>query len=466
MGASTWFEGASFAGELIQHYEKENRQQVKEWGLASRLSTRWDIEFGKAAGGKEEEIDVEDEGQCEGDIRLRKIEWLLDNALDIAYGWDRTESQSQFCRAYLIAALPKIYGKDWERHSARVMARFNVRQVKQLVLGMTPRRWGKTIVVALFCAVLLLCVPGLHISTFSTGKRASGLLMGEVRRLMSGIPGANERIVRSNAESFNVATGRLQDGVSQHSETAKRMANDVSSSIFHSYPSSVDGQNICTPTHTHTRVQDGWMDGWMERRRPQAHITQAYQVSTHIHITHTCRMDPYASSRDWVGELYAAVKGFIGSPEMASLYRLECSYRKAMPANPKLLEGVESCAELRFAFHRLERGLSDLTSLMASFPKKADRVRLHLLDAARGYAVCYHDYRALVIDICNHQAVYVEGAIQANDTELLRRLLATPWRRDWHITSLGSRRGVLRQLNDLPVEKQRRFAMGPMPTAS
>lgn len=249
MVVATWFEEQSFNGSVIDHFEEENRARVKEFGVASRLSTRWDLEFG---GTGEDEIEDETTVECEGDIRLRKIQWLLDSILE-HLGWSRTESQVQFHNAYIRAALPKIYGNQWEQHSARVLAKFGVRAIKQLVLGMTPRRWGKTVAVASFCAVLLLCVAGILISTFSTGKRASGLLMDSLTRMMSGVEGAEARIVRSNAESLSVAESQRSEGVGQQSETAKRMAAHATTSVFHSYPSSVDGEkNRNTYSHSLT----------------------------------------------------------------------------------------------------------------------------------------------------------------------------------------------------------------------
>lgn len=274
---NTWFQEPTLAADLIDRFDEENRKALQEYSVASRLSTRWELEFGGLA--RDDEIDGEEvQVQCEGDLRLKKILWMLD-AILVHLNWERTEAQVALHKAYVQAALPKIYSTAWERESARVMLQFGIREIKQLVLGITPRRFGKTTAVSTFCAVVLLCVPGITISTFSTGKRASSLLMGQMMRMMAGVPGAVERIVRSNAESLSVAATGRSEGVGEHSETAKRMAADSTTSQFFSYPSSVDGQ-FNTHTHTYRRRR-------RRRRRRKRSVyshTQSHTVTCdHVH---------------------------------------------------------------------------------------------------------------------------------------------------------------------------------------
>lgn len=115
--------------------------------------------------------------------------------------------------------------------------------------------------VASFCAVILLCVQGIVISTFSTGlsihnaqasthtpsaddslslpltgRRASGLLMETMVKMLASVPGAEERIVKSNAEQLCVAEVGLQNGLGQSSNMARKKATATTSSTFHSYP--------------------------------------------------------------------------------------------------------------------------------------------------------------------------------------------------------------------------------------
>jgi hypothetical protein len=286
VNSCAWFEEPTLSAQLIDDYDAENRKAIKEWGVASTLSNKWDLEWGVT---REELWDDEVQIQCEGDIRLRKIRYMLDTIL-IVHEWERTEAQVALHKAYTIASLPKIYGRQWEQCSARVMAEFGIREIHQLVLGLTPRRFGKTIAVATFCATMLLCVPGLNISTFSTGKRASTLLMQSMMRMMSGVDGANERIVRSNAESLSVAATGRNIGVSQQSDAAKRMAADATTSEFHSYPSSVDGQLNNPHSHTshiHTHSKEKEKEDHQEDKVSTQHRTHTY---------HAPQLPPHPSS--------------------------------------------------------------------------------------------------------------------------------------------------------------------------
>jgi hypothetical protein len=230
-----FFADASLDAQLIDHYAAANKQEIAQWQKGAQLSTRWGLEFGQGH-----------EGECPGDIRLKRINQLLDTIL---YGlgdeWQegRSESQILFHDSYILAALPKIYGsRDWERHSARLLAKYGVKEAKSLVLGLTPRRWGKTVAVASFCAVMLLCVAALTISTFSTGRRASSLLMELMQRMISSVEGAESRMVKANAEALSIAQTSLSAGQGQSSMSARRKANASDTSTFRSYPSNVDGQ--------------------------------------------------------------------------------------------------------------------------------------------------------------------------------------------------------------------------------
>lgn len=234
----SWFEHSSAQLKLIEHYDHETKRARLEFDEARRLIPRWIAEF---------DNDVHRE-QSVGDLRLKKIHYLLDHAFD-HMGWQRSEAQVEFHDAFIIACLPKIYGDEWESQSSRVMAEFGITEIKQLVLAITPRRFGKSTGVGCFVAVLLYVVPAITAATFSTGKRASGLLMEVLMRILTGIPGAKERICKQSAEQLVLSEAALGHGVGTQSESAKRMATDARSSTFHSYPSNPDGQQHI---HTHT----------------------------------------------------------------------------------------------------------------------------------------------------------------------------------------------------------------------
>jgi hypothetical protein len=94
---------------------------------------------------------------------------------------ERSELQKRFHVAFLTACLPKIYGQQFAAVRRRVIAEFGLDDdPRAQTLVVAPRRFGKTWSVAIFVAALLWCCPGIEISVFSTGQRASTLLMEKV----------------------------------------------------------------------------------------------------------------------------------------------------------------------------------------------------------------------------------------------------------------------------------------------
>jgi hypothetical protein len=181
--------------------------------------------------------------KCAGDDKLKQIQFLLDDILK-RRGWEREESQKKLHRSYVIASLPQIYGKDWEVHSQRVLKRFGVTDLKSLVLAMYPRRFGKTISIANFVSVVLVVLSGITISTFSTGRRASGSMMSEVLGLISENPHLLARVITQNHEKLKIA---------EKAREPNQPVSIVNASTFNSFPSNPKGQYIYI-TYTYTVV--------------------------------------------------------------------------------------------------------------------------------------------------------------------------------------------------------------------
>ena len=178
---------------------------------------------------------------CDGDKRLRHIRTLLSTFSEI-----RSEQQKEFHDKFLIACLPHIYGKDWEAHRIRVLEQFKIKRIRFEVMAVTPRRFGKSWAVAMFCAALLLAVPSIRICVFSTGKRASGSLMELVTKFINKVPGGNERICKKTEEQLFLANVALAAGSGVGSAAAKlRQTDDATSKLF-SFPSSVKGKSRYT----------------------------------------------------------------------------------------------------------------------------------------------------------------------------------------------------------------------------
>lgn len=94
------------------------------------------------------------------------------------------------------------FGKDWEMQSERVMREMNITCIRPEVMIQTPRRFGKTVSVAMYCLTLLLCVPGIRICVFSTGKRASSGLSTEIMDRLNHVENGLDRILKSNQGKF------------------------------------------------------------------------------------------------------------------------------------------------------------------------------------------------------------------------------------------------------------------------
>lgn len=113
-----------------------------------------------------------------GDGALRRLEAMLDSFP----GYARSATQKRFHRAFTGALLPHIYGSDFERHRTRVLENYGLTRVDYEVLVVCPRRFGKTVGTSMWLAACLLCIRDFWGSVFSTGQRASTMLLDQARR--------------------------------------------------------------------------------------------------------------------------------------------------------------------------------------------------------------------------------------------------------------------------------------------
>jgi hypothetical protein len=118
-----------------------------------------------------------------GDVVLSHLYAALDSC-----GLERTATQRFFHKNFVLSALPWVYGpKDFSQFRERILSQNGVPQsdkYNQFTLISTPRRWGKTTSVAVFCAAMLFTVPDAWISVYSTGRRASKSLSDMVHKFI------------------------------------------------------------------------------------------------------------------------------------------------------------------------------------------------------------------------------------------------------------------------------------------
>jgi hypothetical protein len=94
-------------------------------------------------------------------------------------------------------------------------------------------------------------VPGVRIAVFSTGKRASGSMMGIIKDFLKRVPNWQSMIVKENSEElFLQVAGR---SVKTKRKTDNENEDDNKVSKLYSFPSSVTGnEHFCCCMHTHT----------------------------------------------------------------------------------------------------------------------------------------------------------------------------------------------------------------------
>ena len=139
-------------------------------------------------------------GISQGDKRLLKLKKLLDY-IPSCNGWERSKMQRMFHRNFLQAVCLHLYRDDPEVDFNKIMKMNSFDNLKQQVLCLTPRRFGKTTSVAMFVAAYALSVPNSTQCIFSTGRRASQALLELIRDLIKKGKYAS-KILKCNQETL------------------------------------------------------------------------------------------------------------------------------------------------------------------------------------------------------------------------------------------------------------------------
>jgi hypothetical protein len=118
--------------------------------------------------------------------RMRKCTLALE-ALD-RQGWKRSFHQKQFHDQFMRASVRVFYKTEtdgvFEREHKQLLEHFGWDSLPQEMLISTPRRFGKTISVSLFCAAMIFAAPRVEISIYSTCKRISQKLLQNVSKFI------------------------------------------------------------------------------------------------------------------------------------------------------------------------------------------------------------------------------------------------------------------------------------------
>ncbi len=148
--------------------------------------------------------------------RLDKLMRHLDE-----FGLRRSKGQRGLHTAMVGKMLAKVFEGESDAAMKAAMAKHGIKSSNQQLMCITPRRFGKTTAVAMFCAALAVSVPGVVISIFSTARRASSLLLQQIKGLLQRLPGAASKIVSSNVETIMLRDGIHNSKISSYPGQAK-----------------------------------------------------------------------------------------------------------------------------------------------------------------------------------------------------------------------------------------------------
>jgi len=121
--------------------------------------------------------------ESKGDRYLENIRKILDKYP----GYTRSAMQKQFHEGFLQATALHLYKHDSDVDFDAIMRMNDWDNLKQQVLCLTPRRFGKTTAVSMFSCAFALCVPKSTQCIFSTGKRASDSLLEKVHEFAKSV---------------------------------------------------------------------------------------------------------------------------------------------------------------------------------------------------------------------------------------------------------------------------------------
>lgn len=120
-------------------------------------------------------------------------------------GIKRSPMQMDFHESMFLSAIGHFYKKDLNVQAHNIMRRHNVRDLeKNITAILTARRVGKTTSLASFIAAMMTSVEECTIAVFSTGARASSLVLDLVHAFILHLDGGAwaNRVIAKNQETL------------------------------------------------------------------------------------------------------------------------------------------------------------------------------------------------------------------------------------------------------------------------
>lgn len=99
-----------------------------------------------------------------------------------------SKQQRHIIQEFVRASLVKLVGlENYEKNPMYYMNLAEKKNRQSLSIVITPRRFGKTTATAIYVGALLLTIPNVVIAIFSTGRRASTLLLQKIAQIVLGV---------------------------------------------------------------------------------------------------------------------------------------------------------------------------------------------------------------------------------------------------------------------------------------
>lgn len=144
---------------------------------------------------------VEKREISDGEAKLKRFEEILESG----FTWKRHLFQRMFHNEVVKGLARMIVGKDWPQVGPRIIKERGWTQLAQMVMANAPRRFGKSVSVAMIAIAFAEVMEGLTQAIFSTGRRASKNLLDICYKLALE-RGLGESIVRYNQEELWIRT--------------------------------------------------------------------------------------------------------------------------------------------------------------------------------------------------------------------------------------------------------------------
>jgi hypothetical protein len=201
--------------------------------------------------------DVDSHEKCTGPNRHKALEDMI-RRLEV--NWPRSPSQVKFHQEYIKGMLGKIYGADLLQNIGGLLERYGISELKSDVIITAPRRYGKTMSVAMMVTAFILSQPSRKVVIFSTGRRASQSMLELIKSMVDYLIEDKSRIITSNTERLVVMSiwGSKSEVVSLPNNVKISLFLSLSLFFFFSLLKKPRRKKGCffsgtCHTHTHTR---------------------------------------------------------------------------------------------------------------------------------------------------------------------------------------------------------------------